>query len=76
MKTGTNELDMTRGSILPKMITFAIPLILTSLLQSLFTTADLAVVEKFGREAALAIEFAVVFRKCKRESENKNTVNV
>lgn len=54
MKTGTNELDMTRGSILPKMITFAIPLILTSLLQSLFTTADLAVVGKFGRDGALA----------------------
>ena len=54
MKTNTNELDMTKGALLPKMIAFAIPLILASLLQSLFTTADLAVVGKFGRDGALA----------------------
>ncbi len=54
MKTKTNELDMTKGALLPKMIAFAFPLILTSLLQSLFTTADLAVVGRFGRDGALA----------------------
>ncbi len=54
MKTKTNELDMTTGALLPKMIAFAIPLILTSLLQNLFTTADLAVVGRFGKEGALA----------------------
>lgn len=54
MKTKTNELDMTKGALLPKMISFAMPLMLTSLLQSLFTTADLAVVGKFGKDGALA----------------------
>ncbi len=54
MKTKNNEMDMCSGPLLKKMIVFAIPIMLTVLLQSLFNTADLIVVGKFGREGALA----------------------
>ncbi len=37
------EMDMTSGSILKKMIIFAIPLILTNLMQALFHSADVLV---------------------------------
>ena len=42
-KTGTYELDMTTGALLPKMLRFALPLMLSSLLQLLFNAADIAV---------------------------------
>ncbi len=47
-------MDMCSGPLLKKMISFAVPLILTVLFQSLFNTADLIVVGKFGHESALA----------------------
>ena len=47
-KTGAYELDMTTGALLPKMLRFALPLMLSSLLQLLFNAADIAVVGKFA----------------------------
>lgn len=49
-----NEIDMTNGPLLKKMLVFALPLIFTVVLQSLFNTADLVVVGKFGHPGALA----------------------
>lgn len=53
-KTGTYELDMTTGALLPKMLRFALPLMLSSLLQLLFNAADVAVVGKFAGNNSLA----------------------
>ncbi len=49
-----NEIDMCSGPLLGKMITFAVPLMLTMVLQQLFNTADLVVVGEFGHKGALA----------------------
>ena len=48
------EMDMTQGSILPKMLLFAVPLILSSVLQLLFNAADVIVVGQFDGANALA----------------------
>ena len=49
-----NEIDMTEGPFLKKIIKFAIPLIFTGLLQSLYNAADLIVVGQFEGDIALA----------------------
>lgn len=52
----THEIDMTYGNMLPKIAAFAIPLILTSILQLLFNSADMIVVGKFvGNDAVGAV---------------------
>lgn len=51
---GRHEMDMTSGSILPKLLLFAIPLMLSSILQLLFNAADVVVVGRFEGETALA----------------------
>lgn len=48
-----NEVDLTQGKLLPKIIAFAIPLILTSILQLLFNSADMIVVGKFVNNDAM-----------------------
>lgn len=48
------ERDLTQGSILDKVLLFAIPLALTSMLQQLFNAADVAVVGKFASANAMA----------------------
>ena len=48
------ELNITEGSLLKKIILFAIPLILTGLLQQFYNAADLIVVGMFEGEIALA----------------------
>lgn len=48
------EVELTRGSILPKMIRFIIPLILTGVLQLLYNAADVVVVGRFDGPQALA----------------------
>ena len=45
---------MTRGPLMPKLIRFALPLMLSGLLQIAFNAADLVVVGRFGRPTALA----------------------
>lgn len=49
-----HEVDMTHGPLLGKMISFAFPLILTSLAQTLFTTVDTVVVGRYAGSQALA----------------------
>lgn len=46
--------DLTEGSIVDKVLLFAIPLMLTSMLQQLFNATDVAVVGKFASTEALA----------------------
>ena len=48
------ELDMLNGPVMPKLLTFAVPLILSSVLQLTFNAADVIVVGKFEGDAALA----------------------
>ena len=48
------EMDMTTGPILPNMIRFAIPLMLSSLLQLMYNAADMVVVGRFAGSASLA----------------------
>lgn len=48
------EIDMCSGSILQKMLLFAIPLMCSSILQLLFNAADLVVVGRFAGDNSLA----------------------
>ena len=48
------DADLTEGPIVDKVLLFAIPLMLTSILQQLFNAADIAVVGKFASTEALA----------------------
>lgn len=50
----TKTLDMTNGPFTKKIIRFALPLILTGILQLLYNTADSAIVGKFAGDEALA----------------------
>lgn len=47
MNTKTHEIDMTQGGLFAKIVAFAAPLLLTSVLQLLFNSADMVVVGKF-----------------------------
>lgn len=53
-KQQKNELDMLNGSIWKNVMIFALPLALSSILQQLFNSADVAVVGRFSGSAALA----------------------
>ena len=48
------EIDMLNGPVMPKLLAFAAPLILSSVLQLTFNAADVIVVGKFEGDAALA----------------------
>ena len=54
MRKKSYEMDMCSGSILSKMLVFAIPLMLSSILQLLFNAADIVVVGRFAGSNALA----------------------
>ena len=49
-----HEIDMTEGPILPKIVTFTGPLILTGILQLLYNAADVIVVGNYAGHEALA----------------------
>lgn len=48
------EIDMLHGKLLPKIIKFCIPLILTNLLQVLYNAADVIVAGRYAGEKAIA----------------------
>lgn len=48
------EIDMSNGSILPKIFAFTLPLMLTGILHLLFNAADIVVVGKFAGDESLA----------------------
>lgn len=49
-----NTLNMIEGSLAPKILLFALPLMLSSILQLLFNAVDIIVVGKFAGDASLA----------------------
>ena len=53
-RTARYEMDMTQGPLLSKILRFAIPLILTGMLQLLYNAADIVVVGRFAGSRALA----------------------
>ena len=56
MSRKTSRIDMCNGPILPGIIAFSLPLILSGCLQLLFNAADIVVVGKFvGKEALAAV---------------------
>jgi putative MATE family efflux protein len=54
MKNGNYQMDMTRGPILRQVIRFALPLMLTGILQLLYNAADIVVVGQYSGKEALA----------------------
>ena len=54
-KAAKPKVDFTKGPFLKKIIVFAIPLILTGVLQSLYNAADLMVVGRFSDNSKIAL---------------------
>lgn len=54
MSGKTHEIDMCNGPILPKVIAFSLPLMLSGCLQLLFNAADVIVVGRFAGSESLA----------------------
>ncbi len=54
MLARSNDIDMTSGPLLPKMLLFALPLMASSVLQLLFNASDIAIVGHFGSAHSLA----------------------
>jgi len=52
--SGRSSIDMTNGPLLGKIIQFSVPLMLTSILQLMFNTADTVVLGRFAGKDALA----------------------
>ena len=48
------EIDMINGSIMPKIVSFAVPLMLSTILQLMFNAVDLIVVGRFAGHDSLA----------------------
>ncbi|MBR1856506.1 MAG: MATE family efflux transporter, partial [Oribacterium sp.] len=53
-KTSRSSVNMLEGSLLDKILLFAIPLALSSMIQQLFNTADTAVVGRFASSQDMA----------------------
>lgn len=54
MKKSKYEIDMCNGSIMDKLISFALPLMLSSILQLMFNAVDIIVVGRYTGSQALA----------------------
>ena len=54
MKKSKYEIDMCNGSIMDKLISFSLPLMLSSILQLMFNAVDIIVVGRFESSQALA----------------------
>ena len=54
LKKNKYEVDMCNGPLFRKMIVYAVPLMLSGILQLLFNAADMIVVGRFAGEDALA----------------------
>ena len=61
LKRNRYEIDMCSGSLMPKLISFALPLIFSGILQLLFNAVDLVVVGRFSGSNALAAVGASTF---------------
>ena len=54
MKKNKYEIDMCNGTIMDKLISFSIPLMLSGILQLMFNAVDIVVVGRFSGSQALA----------------------
>ena len=54
VRKSSYEMDMCSGAILPKLLQFALPLMLSSVLQLLFNATDIIVVGRFAGDNSLA----------------------
>lgn len=54
MSKRRHEMDMTQGPLLPMILSYALPLVLSDVLQLLYNAADIAVVGRFASAQALA----------------------
>ena len=50
------EIDMTNGTIMDKLITFSLPLMLSGILQLMFNAVDIIVVGQFSGSRPLAAQ--------------------
>ena len=48
------EIDMLNGSLWGKIILFALPIVMTSIIQQLFNSCDTMIIGRFGEKGALA----------------------
>ena len=56
MKNNKYEIDMCNGTLMDKLISFSLPLMLSGILQLLFNAVDIIVVGRFtGRQALAAV---------------------
>ena len=56
MKNNKYEIDMCNGSIMDKLISFSLPLMLSGILQLMFNAVDIVIVGRFtGKEALAAV---------------------
>ena len=53
------KMDMTEGKIIPRLLIFSLPIMLTSIIQQLFNTADTIVVGRWGGATPLDREIAI-----------------
>lgn len=51
----THTMDLTKGSVTKKLLTFALPILMSSLLQHLYTIADRVVVGNFAENGKIAL---------------------
>ena len=54
VKKNKYEIDMCNGSIMDKLISFSLPLMLSGILQLMFNAVDIVVVGRFSGSEALA----------------------
>ena len=52
-RSGSKRVDMLEGALLPNIIKFAVPLMLSSILQLLFNAADIVVVGQYAGDSSL-----------------------
>ena len=62
-----SDINMLEGSIWDKILQFAIPLAITSIMQQLFNAADVAIVGQFVGKQALAAVGATCLSDCPSE---------
>ena len=55
VKVSANKVDFTEGKITPTLIKFAIPIILTGLLQMFYNASDMMVVGNFAENGTNAV---------------------
>ena len=54
MRNKHYEIDMLNGALAPKLLAFALPLMVSSIMQLLFNAADVIVVGRYAGDASLA----------------------